>query len=139
MKIEKIDHIVIGVKDLKKATEFFADLLGTEFTNVGEFKELDVRSCIEPLGIEIVEPLTPDGTTAKAIERRGEGVTLLSLKVPNLEEAIAEMKIRGIRQVRTVEYGNWKAALFHPADTYGVMIELTEYKQKHTLAAALSK
>ncbi len=131
MKVEKIDHIVIRVRDSKKATRFFADLFETEFSELGEFKQLDIISYMDPLGIEIIEPLTPDGATARAIERGGEGLSLLSLKVPNLEEAIAEMNSQGIRQVWRGEHGNWRAVIYHPADTYGVMIELIEYKTKH--------
>ena len=135
MKIENIDHIGIYVRDLKKATKFFADLLGTEFTEIGESKEVDVRSAMDPSGIELFEPLTPDGTAARTIERRGEGLALLSLKVPNLEEGIAAMESRGIRLTVRVERPNARMALFHPKDTYGVMIELIEYKAKHPFVA----
>jgi len=137
MKVENIDHIMIEVRDLEGASKFFADLLGTEFSNLGEIKEVDARSSIEPLGIELVEPLTPDGPTARAIESKGEGLSLLSLKVANLEEGVAEMKSRGIRLITTIDRSQWKAALFHPKDTYGVMIELIEYRAKHPLAALL--
>ena len=135
MKIENIDHIGIYVRDLKKATKFFADLLGTEFTEIGEFKEADVRSAMDPSGIELFEPLTPDGPAAKAIERRGEGLALLSLKVPNLEEGIAAMESRGIRLTVRVEHPNSRMAIFHPKDTYGVMIELVEYEPEHPIVA----
>ena len=131
MKVEKIDHIVIRVKDAQKATKFSADLFETEFSNLGEFEQLDIVSYMDPLGIEIIEPLTPDGATTRAIESNGEGLSLLSLKVPNLEEAAAEMQSRGIRQLWRVEKGPWKAAIYHPADTYGALIELIEYKSKH--------
>lgn len=57
MKVEKIALVAIRVRDAKKATEFFTDLFETEFSELGEFKELDVKSFIDPLGIEIVEPL----------------------------------------------------------------------------------
>lgn len=81
--------------------------------------------------------MSQNGITAKAIERGGEGLALLSLKVTNLDEAITEMEVRGIRQVKRVNYSKWKAVLFHPADTYGVMIELIEYEYKHSLAATI--
>jgi len=129
MKVEKIDHIAIRVKDAKKATKFFADLFETEFSEFGVNKGLDTRNFIDGdgIGIEIVEPLTPDGATTRAIERRGEGLSLLALKVSNFEEAVAEMKSRGIRQVGAGKLGTGeRAALFHPKDTYGVLIALAE-------------
>jgi len=138
MKIEKIDHIAILVKDLNKAEKFFSDLFQMKFTILGEIKEVDARSMMEPSGIEIIEPLTPDGPTAKTLERRGEGLTLISLKVSNLDEGMAEMKARGIRLVAE-KHENVRLALYHPKDTYGVMIELIEYETEHPLLTAMRK
>lgn len=135
MKVEKIDHVAINVKDLRKAAQFFADLLGTEFSSPAVFKELDLTASINPLGMELVEPLTPDGPTARTIEQRGEGLSLLSLKVTNVEEAMAEMKSRGIRLLNMIDRPKMKAAIYHPKDTFGVMIELIEYKSEHPTAA----
>jgi len=139
MKVEKIDHIGIMVKDLEEAIKFFADLFETEFTKIVESKELDVRSFMAPLGVEIGGSLTLDGVDAKVMESRGEGLHVLSLKVPNLEEATAEMKSRGIRLIRRYSQGSCKLAIFHPKDTYGVMIELIEYKAKHPVVAPITE
>lgn len=136
MKAEKIDHIVIRVRDAQKAIDFFSDLFETKFDKLGEIAPLDIRSYMDPLGIEIVEPLTPNGATARAMARGGQGLALLSLKVPNLEEAVAEMKARGIREVNRFESGNMKAVLFHPKDTFDTMVELVAYTNKHPIIAA---
>jgi len=136
MKIEKIDHIAINVRNLEEATKFFSDLLDTEFSGPLIIEEMNSRSVLDPLGIELIESMTPDGIVAQTIERRGEGLSLVSLKVPNLEEAIAEMERRGIRLVARIGSGTMKAAMFHPKDTYGVMIELIEYKEVHPVIAS---
>jgi methylmalonyl-CoA/ethylmalonyl-CoA epimerase len=138
MKIEKIDHVAILVKDLNKAEKFFSDLFETRFSSLGEVKEVDARSMMEPFGIEIIEPLTPDGPTAKNLERRGEGLTLISLKVPNLDEAMAEMKAKGIRLVAE-RHEDVRLAIYHPKDLCGVMIELIEYDAEHPLLHAMKK
>ncbi|MFC1943778.1 VOC family protein [Chloroflexota bacterium] len=124
MKVEKIDHVGIMVKDLEKAGRFFADLFEVEFTGPSENPGQDIRNMMSrPLGIELISPLTPDGPNARTLENRGEGLSLLSLKVQNLEEAVAEMKSKGIRQVGAI---GKRIAIFHPKDTYGVMIDLVE-------------
>ena len=123
MKVEKIDHIAILVKDLEKAGKFFADLFNTEFAGPNEVKETDMRNLMSPEGIELVTPLTPNGVLARTLEHRGEGITLISLKVPNVVEATAEMKAKGVRQIGGI---GTKIALFHPKDLYGVTIELIE-------------
>lgn len=137
MLIERIDHVAIRVKDLEKANSFFSDLLGTKFVNLDDFEDMDARSLIEPFGIELVAPIKHGGPLAKEIDRRGEGFLLLSLKVSDREKAMREMKSRGIRDIGRIERGGMKAAVFHPKDTYGIMIELIEYKSEHPLAAAV--
>jgi methylmalonyl-CoA/ethylmalonyl-CoA epimerase len=93
MKVEKVDHIHIYVKDLDKAMRFFSELLGTKFTVPGEGnEELEFKEAMDPLGLELVAPTSPDGVVGRAVERRGEGLAGLSLKVPNIEEATAEME-----------------------------------------------
>ena len=57
----------------------------------------------------------------------------------NLDEAMAEMKSRGIRLVGQMEHGKMKAAIYHPKDSYGVMIELIEYETEHGVVTAASK
>ena len=139
MKIEKIDHVAILVQDMRAAEKFFADLFETKFAKLGETKELDIRSIMDPTGIEIAEPLLPDGVTARTLKNRGEGLTLLSLKVSNLDEAMAEMKSRGIRQVGQIKHGGMRATLYHPKDTFGVMIELIGYETEHPAIIAANR
>lgn len=129
MNIEKIDHVAIRVRDSKQACKFFADVFGMNFGEY-ESKELDIKGAIDPLGIEIIEPLTPGGIAAKSLERYGEGLALLSLKVSNLDEAVTEMENHGIRIVSRLDVGELRIALFHPEDTYGAMIELIEYQSQ---------
>ncbi len=127
MKFEKIDHVGIMVKDLEKASKFFAELFDTEFNIRDIDTESDIRASMShPINIELVTPLKQDGEAAKALEHRGEGLTMLSLKVPNLEEAIANMESHGVRLLRREELPEAKMAFFHPKDLYGVMIELIE-------------
>ena len=119
MKVQKIDHVSIMVQDLEKAHKLFSDLFG-EFDGPNESPETDVKNYMSSLGIELVTPLTPDGASAKLLERKGEGFVMLVLQVSNLEEAIAEMESHGVRCVGRSE----KTANFHPKDTYNAMIRL---------------
>jgi len=140
MKIEKIDHVAIRVKDLEKARNFFEDVFETKFHDLGDIEELDIRSIIDPLGIELVVPLLPDGPTSKVLERHGEGMTLLSFKVKNLDEAVKEMEAKGVRMTLRMRNGDIEGATFHPGDTFGVLIELVEYeKEEHPIRTAIKK
>ncbi len=136
MKIEKIDHIHIYVKDMDKAKTLFEKMLNTAFSANIEDEKYAIRSSLEPLGVELVSSMTPDGPIAKDIEKRGEGVHGISFKVNNLEEATAEMIAKGFKVVGRVNVGGLKEVQFHPRDTFGVMIELCEYQELHGAARA---
>ncbi len=134
MKAERLDHIHIYVKDLEKAKDTFSRILGTTFSPNIEVEDMQIRSALSPLGVELIESASPDGVVAKAIERRGEGLYALSFKVPDIEEAVNELQSMGLRLVGRVEEGNIREAQFHPKDCHGVMIELCQY-QEHSGAA----
>lgn len=140
MKAERLDRIYVYVRDLKKAVDFFGDLLETDFSEPFDFPEVDMRVAICPLGIALVEPLTPDGLIARTIEQRGEGVGVVAFKVPNLEEATAEMKSKGIRLAQRFSLGGAgevEGAVYHPRDTFGVMLDINEYHERHRIIPAL--
>jgi len=126
MKVERIHHVAILVKDLEQARKFFTDLFNTEFREPVKNKGADVSFSKSPIGINLVAPLSPDGPSVSALNRRGEGIATLALSVPNLEEAIADMESRGVRLIGRADPNVAKSAYFHPKDTYGVMVELME-------------
>ncbi len=137
MKVEKIDHVHVFVKDLDKAIAFFSDILGTKFSGPIDIEEaVNVRCYLEPMGVELVASTTPDGVVARTIEKRGEGLAAISFKVPNLDEAVAELQAKGLRLLGWVQVGNLREAQFHPKDAYGVTIELCEYEARQGALAA---
>jgi 4-hydroxyphenylpyruvate dioxygenase-like putative hemolysin len=44
------------------------------------------------VGFELMESTTPDGDVAKFIEKRGEGVMVISFNVDNTREAMGELQ-----------------------------------------------
>ena len=140
MKIEGIDHVAIRVRDLEKAKNFFEDVFETKFYELGDIEELDIRSIVDRHGIELVSPLLPDGPTSRVLEKFGEGMTLLSFKVQNLEEAIKDMEAKGVRVAMRMRNGDLDGVAFHPEDTFGVYIELIEYlKEEPPLRTTIKK
>ena len=51
---------------------------------------------------------------------------MLILNVPDIDEAIADMKSQGIRLVGREDRPTARVASFHPKDLCGVMVELME-------------
>ena len=147
MRPEKIDHIHIAVKDMKKAMEFFSDMFGLEFSSITTEQEDNeelgrasplvgkvqntIRTAIDSLGIELVEPVTPDSPMAKLIEKKGEGLVGFGFKVQDLEPWIERAKAKEIRIIAQVTQRGLREVHFHPKDMCGVFIELCEYEEKH--------
>jgi len=136
MKIEKIDHIHIAVEDLKKAAKSFSDIMGTKWVGPIESSAMPgMKTTFDTLGFELVQPTSPDSPLAKFIQKRGEGVYSIGLKVSNLDETIADLEARGVRVVwrgSGKDFNNESirgVALTNPKDTHGVMFELLEYDE----------
>ena len=127
MKIDRFDHIHVVVKDIDSAAKFFGELFNTTFEDFGTNEEFGVRSVGSPIGLTLAAPTRPDSPLARYIERRGEGIYSIAVRVPDIDKAIDEMSSRGIRMVSRIEKGEHKGAEFHPRDTYGVMIEIEQY------------
>ena len=134
MKVLKIDHIGIAVKSIDAAKQLYSGLFG--FTHVGSetAAEQKVTTAFFPVGdteVELLEPISPDSPIAKHLEKKGEGVQHIAFRVENLEEALAELKAKGIHSIDEKPRhgaGGAKIAFLHPQSTFGVLIELCEKK-----------
>jgi len=128
VKVERIDHIHIFVKDLEGAMRFFSDIMGTKF--IGPLDRRPRRQCryaFDNLGLELVSPTSPDDVWGPIMEKEGEGMFSLGLKVPDLEEAVAELEAKGLRLFRRGQLPDLRVAIFYPEEVYGVRLELLEY------------
>ncbi|HQL00424.1 MAG TPA: methylmalonyl-CoA epimerase [Smithellaceae bacterium] len=131
MKILKVDHIGIAVRNLAESAKLY-DLLGIEPAGMEEVAEQKVKVAFYPLGdteIELLESTSPDGPIAKYLEKNGEGIQHLALRVDNLEAALSELKAKGVRLIdEKPRYGagGAKIAFIHPKSTGGILLELSE-------------
>ena len=135
MKVNKIDHICIAVKDLEAARKVWEPLLGKtepDDAYVDEPEKIRVaRYWVGEVGFELMESTSPDGDVAKFIERRGEGIMLVSFNVDDTRAAISELEakdypfIGGPRPFRDCEF-----AFVHPKKMNGVLLELIDYEWK---------
>ena len=136
MKVNKIDHICIAVKDLEEAKKVWEPMLGKSEPDdpyVDENEKIRVaRYLIGEVGFELMESTTPDGEVAKFIENRGEGVMLVSFNVDNTRQAMDELTdkgypfIGGARPFRDCEF-----AFLHPKKMNGVLTELIDDKWEY--------
>ena len=132
MKVIKIDHLGIAVKSINEGKKFWGDLLGLWLE---ESEAMDAEKLITtffPIGeseIELLESTDPEGPIGRFLEKRGEGIHHVAFRVENIEEALKELKEKGIRLIdETPRAGarGAKIAFLHPKSTNGVLVELCE-------------
>jgi methylmalonyl-CoA epimerase len=126
MKVQKIHHVSVLVRDLEKAGKLYSSLFGLEFDGPYEQRALDVRFQSSSLGLNLATPLESHGPSSMALDRRGEGLSMLVLNVADIEEAIRDMRSHGIRLIGREDRPAARVASFHPKDLCGVMIELIQ-------------
>jgi methylmalonyl-CoA/ethylmalonyl-CoA epimerase len=137
MKVERIDHFHAYAKNVDAAAKLFGELFGTAFDPPWVSDEWGCKVRFHRLGFEFIQPTDPNGLIAQALADRKEGIICISLKVPNMEEAIAEMESRGIKLLHMFQVGQNKEATFDFTNTFGVQIELCEYPGDDIQAASL--
>ena len=131
MNVLKIDHIGIAVKNLAESAKLY-EMLGIASVGAEEVAEQKVKVCFFPVGdseIELLESTSPDGPIARYIEKNGEGIQHMALRVDDLEAALAELKAKGVRLIdEKPRYGagGAKIAFVHPKSTGGILLELCE-------------
>ena len=132
MKILKIDHLGIAVNSIEDGKDFWSGVLGLNFEGAETVAEQKVTTAFIPVGeseVELLESTAPDGPVAKYIEKRGQGIQHVAFRVENIEEALAELKEKGVKlidQEPRIGAGGAKIAFLHPKATAGVLVELCQ-------------
>lgn len=132
MKILKIDHLGIAVNSIDEKKSLWEDALGLHFEGEETVEEQKVTTAFFPVGeseVELLQSTADDGPVAKFIERKGEGIHHIAFRVENIEEALEELKAKGVKLIDEkprMGAGGAKIAFLHPKATGGVLIELCE-------------
>jgi methylmalonyl-CoA/ethylmalonyl-CoA epimerase len=138
MKLNKMDHICIAVKDLNAARKNWESVLGKSAPDDAyEHAPEQIRVArywIGEVGFELMESTTPDGPVAEWIKKNGEGVMLISFNVDNTRDAVAELQGRDYTFIPDNKgeiarsFRNCEFAFLHPKKLNGVLTELIDDK-----------
>ena len=132
MKIKKIDHLGIAVSSIDSGKKFWQDIMGLELEGTETVEEQKVTTAFMPVGeseVELLESTSPDGPVAKYIEKKGAGLQHVAFRVDNIDEALAELKEKGIKLIDQTPRngaGGARIAFLHPKATGGILVELCE-------------
>jgi len=129
--LTKIDHLGIAVRSLDRALEFYRDQLGLDVTLRETVAHEKVNVAMLPLGeprIELLEPTESDSVIGKFIEKRGEGLHHIAIRVPDLQASVERLKSAGARLLNEPRAGagGHLYVFVHPASTGGVLLEIIQ-------------
>jgi methylmalonyl-CoA/ethylmalonyl-CoA epimerase len=132
----KINHLGIATKEIDEALKFWRDALGLENVHTEVVEEQKVRVAMLPIGdtrIELLEATSSDSPIAKFLEKRGAGIHHIAVEVENIEDALAKLKVQGMRLIDEkprIGAEDCLVAFVHPSSANGVLLELVQSKNK---------
>ena len=132
MKIKRIEHIAIAVKSMAQSREIFETKLGLNLEYEEHLPQYNTRLSMYPIGQTYIELLESDGDntdTARWITEHGEGLFHICLEVEDIEDALDELKQKGVKLIDEqprIGHANSRIAFIDPKSTGNVLIELVE-------------
>jgi methylmalonyl-CoA/ethylmalonyl-CoA epimerase len=130
----RIDHVGIACRSLEAAVERYVSVFGLTVVGEETNTEQGVREAMLATEsgdsyVQLLEPLSPETTVGKFIERRGEGMHHVGYAVADVTAALAEIGGAGVRLIDSrPRHGSLGAsiAFVHPGDLSGVLTELVQ-------------
>jgi methylmalonyl-CoA/ethylmalonyl-CoA epimerase len=132
MRLKRVEHVAIAVKDMDAAKRVFEDVLGLALEHEEEIPRYQTKLAFYPVGetyLELLQATSEASETAQWIAARGEGFYHLCFEVDDLEAALAELNTKGVRLLDErprLGHANTRIAFLDPGSTVNVLMELVE-------------
>ncbi len=124
-----LDHIGVAVRSIAAARRFY-EALGMTVSAVEEVEHERVRTAMLSLGesrLELLEPLGSESVVGRFLERRGEGLHHIALRVADIDAKWEELRGLGFALASDairVGAGGHRYFFVHPSSTGGVLVEI---------------
>ena len=130
MKIKRIEHVGVIVKDIEASRKLWEDVFGIPLGGVeeNERRKLALYYVGESM-VELIAGKGPDNKHQKLIAEGRGGINHLCFEVENIDEALAELKAKGmplLDEVPRIGHAGARIAYLDPKGTEGCLIELAE-------------
>lgn len=130
MKIKRIEHVGVIVKDVESSRRLWEDCFGIK---LGAVEENAIRRlALYPVGesmVELIAGTTADSRHARMVAEGKGGLNHICFEVEDIDEALAELKAKGIPlidQVPRIGHAGCRIAFIDPSATENCLIELAE-------------
>jgi methylmalonyl-CoA/ethylmalonyl-CoA epimerase len=122
------DHVAVAVHDIEAAGHRWVDQLGGVWLsprwNSDDFGTRQLRFSNRGK-LELLEPRSPDGFAAGFLDRFGPRIHHVTLKVPDLLEAVRTVEAAGLDVVDvSLEREEWHEAFVRPSQVGGIIVQL---------------
>ncbi|MFT4753594.1 MAG: methylmalonyl-CoA/ethylmalonyl-CoA epimerase [Salibacteraceae bacterium] len=130
--MRKIEHLGIAVKDLKKANETFAKLLGKSSYKQETVESESVSTSFFEIGeskIELLQATDENSAIHKYLDKNREGVHHIAFDVANIYAEIERLKSEGfvfINEEPKEGADNKLVVFIHPKSANGLLVELCQ-------------
>ena len=129
--IKRIHHLAVAVRSVDEAAETYGRYYGIEFSPAEDVPTASIKRRMADIGgviVELVQPLQDGDAISTFLERKGEGLYLLSFAVDSVPEARRRVDDGGARVIsqQTSPTTGLPLMTIHPRDNHGVLIQLTE-------------
>ncbi|MBQ20318.1 MAG: methylmalonyl-CoA epimerase [Flavobacteriales bacterium] len=130
--IQKIEHIGIAVKDIKKATETYTKLFNQSPYKTEAVESENVITTFFKMGenkIELLEATSEESAIYKFIEKKGEGIHHIAFDVDDIYTEMERLSKEGfivLNEQPKKGADNKLVCFLHPKSVNGVLIELCQ-------------
>jgi methylmalonyl-CoA/ethylmalonyl-CoA epimerase len=133
--IKGVHHIGIAVNNLKESVDLFEKLLGIK-AHIQPVPSQKVTEAIFKTSgrveIDLLEPMGPDSTVAKFLDKRGEGLHHIALEVDDTDGELKSIEKKGFQLIDKEgrDGAAGKIGFIHPKSVSGVLVELVQPREK---------
>ncbi|MCK4337421.1 MAG: methylmalonyl-CoA epimerase [Candidatus Aminicenantes bacterium] len=131
--IKKLDHIGIAVRDINQSLKKWESVFAIKASGTEEVTERGVKVAYLNIpggsAVELIEPLEEGTPVDRFLKQQGEGIHHICLEVEDIDEAIRELKNKGIEFVSEKPAkgaGGSRIVFLRPQNINGVLIEIKE-------------
>ena len=132
MKIKRVEHVAIAVRDIEAVKTLFEDKLGLAMEYEENFPNYETKIAMYPIGqtyLELLQATGPKSETGQWIAEKGESLYHICLEVEDIEGAIAELRAKGVKLIDETPrtgHGGSRIAFIDPKSTANILIELAQ-------------
>jgi methylmalonyl-CoA/ethylmalonyl-CoA epimerase len=134
VKVTHIDHVGIAVADLDTAIAFYEKSYGMRCAHVEVNEEQGVREAMMEVGdsgsyIQLLQPLNPDTTIGRFLDKNGPGIQQMAYRVDDIDEVSEHLRGEGLRLLYDAPKNGTAGSrvnFIHPKSSGGILVELVE-------------